>query len=214
MRISIDTKAKVGIGELSRGGMRRGIEAPKAHDHDMGIEEKLVPCGILEVEAAQPTTVVGNSAETSDFIVDALSIWWEDRKENYVNIKELVINMDNGPSIASHRTQFIKRITEFSENMRIPIHLVYYPPYHSKYNPIERCWGILEQHWNGAILESVKTALEWIKTMTWKGIHPIVHYLDRVYKKGIRLSKKEMNKYNDMIKRSHALPKWDLIINE
>ena len=214
LRISIDTKAKVAIGELSRGGMTRGTEALKAHDHDMAIEEKLVPCGILEVEAAQLTTVVGNSAETSDFIVDALLTWWEDRKENYLNIKQLVINMDNGPAIASHRTQFIKRIIEFSEKIGKPIHLVYYPPYHSKYNPIERCWGILEHHWSGAILESVKTALEWIKTMTWKGIHPIVHFVDRMYKKGISLSKKEMKKYDEMIKRSPALPKWDLIIND
>ena len=213
LRISIDTKAKVDIGEVSRGGMRRGTEAPKAHDHDMAIKEKLVPCGILEVKAAQLTTVVGNSAETSDFIVDALGVWWEDRKENYPNIKEIVINLDNGPSIASHRTQFIKRITEFSEKIGIPLHLVYYPPYHSKYNPIERCWGILEHHWSGALLESVETALEWIKTMTWKGIHPIVHFIDRVYKKGISLSKKEMKKYDEMIKRSHTLPKWDLIIN-
>ena len=65
-----------------------------------------------------------------------------------------------------------------------------------------------------AILISVKTALEWIKTMTWKGIHPIVHFVDRVYKKGICLSKKEMKKYDEMIKRSQALPKWDLIIND
>ncbi|NRB09761.1 MAG: hypothetical protein HRU34_23665, partial [Richelia sp.] len=26
---------------------------------------------------------------------------------------------------------------------------LYYAPYHSKYNPIEGCWGILDQHWNG-----------------------------------------------------------------
>ena len=52
LRISIDTKAKVGIGKLSRGGMTRGAEALKAHDHDMAIEGKLVPCGILEVKAA------------------------------------------------------------------------------------------------------------------------------------------------------------------
>jgi transposase len=28
------------------------------------------------------------------------------------------------------------------------------PPDHSKYNPIERCWGILENHWNGTLLAS------------------------------------------------------------
>jgi hypothetical protein len=42
-----------------------------------------------------------------------------------------------------------------------PIHLLYYPPYHSKYNPIERCWGILELHWNGMKLVDVETMMEW-----------------------------------------------------
>jgi transposase len=72
-------------------------------------------------------------------------------------------------------------LTEFAEANNLNIHLVYYPPYHSKYNPIERCWGILETHWNGAILNSVNTALEWIKTMTWKSNNPIVHFLDKTY---------------------------------
>src|SRR5262249_32775297 len=50
----------------------------------------------------------------------------------------------------------------------------YYPPYHSKYNPIERCWGILELHWNGTKLVDVETMVAWARSMTWKGIHPIV----------------------------------------
>jgi transposase len=37
--------------------------------------------------------------------------------------------------------------------------ILYYPSYHSKYNPIERCWGILEKHWNGAKLINVETML-------------------------------------------------------
>lgn len=212
LRISLDTKAKVSIGELSRGGQARGKESPEAHDHDMHPIAKLVPCGILEVVAGQLTTVVGNSVETSDFIVDALQIWWDDRKEAYSDIKNLVINMDNGPSVASNRTQFIKRITEFAEVNALNVHLVYYPPYHSKYNPVERCWGILETHWNGTILASVDTALEWMKTMTWKGISPIVHFLDKTYEKGISLTKKQMKKYHRKVKRSTTLPSWDLVI--
>jgi transposase len=35
----------------------------------------------------------------------------------------------------------------------------YYPPYHGKYNAIERCWGILELHWNGALLDSLDAVL-------------------------------------------------------
>jgi len=49
---------------------------------------------------------------------------------------------------------------EFADNNGLVIELVYYPPYHSKYNSVERCWGILEQHWNGAILNSLKGGAE------------------------------------------------------
>jgi transposase len=212
LRISMDSKAKVAIGESSRGGKSRGKKATKACDHDMNSEGKLVTFGILEVVLGILTTVVGNSAETSDFIVDALQIWWDDRKDVHQHIKCIVINLDNGPSSASQRTQFIKRITMFAEANSLDIHLVYYPPYHSKYNPIERCWGALEKHWNGAILDSVNTALEWIKTMTWKNNSPIVHFLDKTYKKGIKLTKDEMKKYYDKIYRSTTLPRWNFAV--
>ncbi len=212
LRISIDSKAKVNMGEFSRGGKSRGKEAIKACDHDMNSEGKLVPFGILEVLFGFMTVIVGNSAETSDFIVDALQIWWNDRKEVYAHIKCLVINLDNGPSLSSHRTQFLKRITAFAEENSIDIHLVYYPPYHSKYNPVERCWGVLDNYWNGAILSSVDAVLGWIKTMTWKGNSPRVHFLDKVYEKGIKLTKQEMKPINDKIYRSTTLPRWDIAV--
>lgn len=208
----MDSKAKVAIGDFSRGGKSRGKEATKACDHDMNPEEKLVTFGILEVLTGILTTVVGNSAETSDFIVDALQIWWDDRNDVFQHIKCLVINLDNGPSSASCRTQFIKRITLFAEANNLDVHLVYYPPYHSKYNPIERCWGVLENHWNGAVLDSVNTALEWIKTMTWKNNNPMVHFLDKTYKKGIKLTKGEMKKYDDKVYRSTILPRWNIAV--
>jgi len=213
LRISIDTKAKVNLGDFSRRGKKRSSVAPKAGDHDMNPLGKLVPFGILEVQAGQLFTVVGASAETSDFIVDSLQIWWNERKENYVSVKKLVINLDNGPSGSSHRTQFIKRITEFAEKNKIEIRLAYYPPYHSKYNPVERCWGVLENYWNGDILDSVEKTLGMIKEMTWKGIKPIVHFLDKVFEKGIKLTKKEMKEYEEKIKRSKTLPKWDVVID-
>ena len=94
LRISIDVKAKLKIGELSRNGKSRELESPKALDHDTDIKAKLTPSGVLEVEEGQLTTVYGNSAETSDFIVDTLQIWWDDRKHHYSHIKELCINTD------------------------------------------------------------------------------------------------------------------------
>lgn len=212
LRISVDVKAKVNIGDFSRGGKSRGSFAKKALDHDMTPTDKLVPVGIFEPISGISTIIFGTSIETSDFIVDSLELWWENNKEHPVSINELVINLDNGPHVHSHRTWFIKRITEFADQTGLTIRLLYYPPYHSKYNPVERLWGILEKHWNGALLSSVKEALEWSGTMTWKGIQPVIHFLDKKYKTGKKLKKKEMREYEERILRSKNLPRWDVVI--
>lgn len=145
LRISIDTKAKIDVGDFSRKGESRGDEATKALDHDMGSKEKLVPFGVLDVLSGRVTIIFGTSRETSDFIVDCLQKWRDGSKDIYNNIKQLVVNLDNGPNCSSCRTQFMERIVEFSVANNLDVKLVYYPPYHSKYNPIERCWGILEK---------------------------------------------------------------------
>jgi hypothetical protein len=121
--------------------------------------------------------------------------------------------LDNGPEIASSRTQFMKRLVEFSDRYQWMLELAYYPPYHSKYNLIERCWGILENHWNGTLLKSIETVLRWAKTMTWRGVAPIVHLLDRVYETGVRLSPREFRPIVTRLERSELLPKWSLVIH-
>ena len=81
-----------------------------------------------------------------------------------------------------------------------------------KYNPIERCWGVLEQHWNGTLLQDIQTLLGWAQSMTWKGIHPKVWLNSKTYKKGISLSKQEMRDVEDGLERNPELPKWDIVI--
>ncbi|MCP4214539.1 MAG: hypothetical protein GY765_07775 [bacterium] len=73
-RISIDSKAKVKIGEFSRNGKSRDREAKKAGDHDMNPEMKLVPHGILDVLTGILSIFFGTSFETSDFIVDCIEM--------------------------------------------------------------------------------------------------------------------------------------------
>jgi hypothetical protein len=208
LRISIDTKAKLNVGEFSRGGQARGQEATEALDHDMRPEQKLVPFGILEVLSGLLTIIFGDSRETSDFIVDSLQQWWDSSKERFGHIRQLVIDLDNGPEIASNRTQFMKRMVEFADRNNLEIVLVYYPPYHSKYNPIERCWGILEMHWNGTLLDSVDTILAWARTMTWKATRPIVNLLHKTYETGVRLAKKAFKLIEARLQRDGALPKY------
>ena len=80
------------------------------------------------------------------------------------------------------------------------------------YNPIERCWGILAWHWNGTKLVDVATMIEWAKSMTWKGIHPIVTLSRKVYKKGVALSKRTMHAVEARLARHPELPKWDILL--
>ena len=68
---------------------------------------------------------------------------------------------------------------DFADKNNLEIVLAYYPPYYSKYNPIERCWGILENHWRATLLNTIETTLEWAKTMTWKGISPVIKLVNR-----------------------------------
>src|SRR5208337_153975 len=153
------------------------------------------------------------SKVTSDCLADRLIQWWEAVKERFPDVTTLVINLDNGPECHSRRTQFMQRLVDFVRQYRISIRLAYYPPYHSKYNPIERCWGILESHWNGALLTSVKIALKWANTMTWRGVAPLVHLLDRAYETGVRLSPRLFRPIAARLERSASLPKWSLVIH-
>ena len=112
---------------------------------------------------------MARSKITSDFIVDRLEQWWEGVRLRFLRVRTLVINLDNGPECHSRRTQFFKRVVAFARKQRLVVQLAYYPPYHSKYNPIERCWGILEMHWNGSLLDSTEGVLGLARSMTWKG---------------------------------------------
>lgn len=208
----MDCKATVNIGDYSRGGKTRGDN--QASDHDMGCQEKYIPCGIVDEDNGQLHIIFGSSYKTSDFIVDNLIHWWKTITPEQRQDTELIqIKIDNGSESSGVRTQFLKRMVEFVDQIQRPIQLLYYPPYHSKYNPIERCWGILEQHWNGSKLVDVEVMLSWASSMTWKGLHPILTLSNIVYQKGISLTKKAMKQVESRLQRNPLLPKWDILIH-
>jgi len=210
-RLSMDAKATVNIGEYSRGGKTRGDN--RASDHDLGCEETYIPFGIVDEDSGQLHLNFGSSSKTSDFVVDSLQQWWDAlTPQQQQDTERIQIKVDNGPENSGVRTQFLNRMVSFADITGTPIQLLYYPPYHSKYNPIERCWGILEQHWNGTQLIDVETMLGWAKTMTWKGIHPVVNLSKKVYEKGVSLSKKAMKEIEKRLERNPLLPKWDILI--
>ena len=150
---------------------------------------------------------------SSDFIVDAIEDFWRMYKHKFPKVKKLLLNFDNGGENSSRRTQFMKRMVEFVEKEQIDVELAYYPPYHSKYNPVERVWGILEKHWNGTLLDSVSKVMGFAKSMTYNGISPIVTLVQKEYSIGVTLTKLEMQKVEDKIVRLLGLENWSVKIS-
>jgi hypothetical protein len=180
-------------------------------DQDPPAKEKLVPFGILMLATGALTLLFG-SRETSDAWVDALQLWWRQARAGLGHVKRLVIYLDNGPKNSGRRTQFLKRLVQFADTSGLESRLVYYPPYHSKYNRIERCWASLEKKWNGVLLNGLKVVLQCALRMTWRGGHPTVKRLHGEYPDGVRVAATEMKSYETRLQRSATLPKYDITI--
>lgn len=183
----------------------------KGWDHDPPAKEKLVPFGILILATGAMTLLFGNH-ETSDFWGDCLRMWWTSVRHRFRGVRRLVMYLDNGPKNSGRRTQFLKRMVEFADWSGLEIHLVYYPPYHSKYNPIERCWSSLQKKWNGVLLKCWEIVEACALRMKWKGSHPTVMRIEGDYPTGIIVPKEEMKQINQRLERSETLQKYDIVI--
>jgi transposase len=185
---------------------------PKGWDHDPPAQEKLVPLGVLVLATGALTLLFGNG-ETSDFWVDCLRVWWKQVRAQFRGVRRLVVYLDNGPKNSGTRTQFLKRMIALADWTGLEIRLVYYPPYHSKYNPIERCWSSLQKKWNGVLLTCWEIVRACALRMTWKGAHPTVYRMTGDYPSGVNVPRAEMQLLNQRLKRSDTLPKYDVTIN-
>jgi Rhodopirellula transposase DDE domain len=210
LRLSLDAKATVVLGEFDRGGTTR--VPTEALDHDFAAGGRVTPVGLLLPQRGALFLYTVRGPVTSDCLADIVAQWWEQQRVNWPEVRRLVLNVDNGPEVHSGRTQWMGRLVEFTQQTGLGITLAYYPPYHSKYNPIERCWGVLERHWDGALLGTAETVERWLGSMTWKGRVPVVQRIEQVYHKGVRLSKQAMKVVEAQIQRHATLGKWSVDI--
>ena len=178
----------------------------------MCMKEKLVPGGLLEPVSGQSFLFFGTNYKTSDFMVDGLLLWWQHRKSELPGIKQLVINLDNGPECNGRRSQFLLRMTEFADLTGLCVRLVYYPPYHSKYNAIERYWAGLEKSWNGYLLDTVDTVINRAGNFYWKGMRTVACLVDAIYEKGVKLCSPKKRSLELRLERSVELNWWDISI--
>jgi hypothetical protein len=210
LRLSVDAKGTVLLALLSRGGLSR-LEV-KALDHDFRPDKRVTPVGVFLPQHNELYIFLVTGSVTSDAIVDCIEAVWVMIADRFPLVQTLVINQDNGPECHSRRTQFMYRITTLADQFQLSIELAYYPPYHSKYNPVERAWGVLENYWNGSLLDSLETVFRFAQNMTYNGVHPVVEIVKKTYHTGVKLTKKAMDALENRFERLPGLEKWFVLI--
>jgi hypothetical protein len=155
VRLSLDCKATVCLGDYSRGGKTRGTVQPC--DHDMGAKDKCIPCGLVDEDRGDLYIEFGRSYKTSDFIVDVLEHWWNQLPPSIRQaLPSIQLKVDNSPESSRVRTQFLNRLVAWVDQIGKPFQRLYFSPYHSKYNPIV---GFAFP--KGAMLGDFGATLEW-----------------------------------------------------
>jgi transposase len=171
----------------------------------------LVPLGVLEIAAGFLTLIFG-TRECSDFWGDGMTLWWEGVRHRYRGVRSLVVYLDNGPKNSGVTRKFLRRMVQFADWSGLEVRLVYYPPYHSKYNPIERCWSSLQRQWNGVLLTCWNVVRACALRMTWHGRHPDIHKIEDSYDHEAPVTGAEMKQVNARLERSQTLKKYDIVI--
>jgi hypothetical protein len=204
--MSVDAKAHVLLGRFSRGGRSRVLV--DALDHDFRTAPTVTPLGVFLPAVNETYLYFIQGPVTADAIADVIELTWQRVAPRFPTVQTLHLNLDNGPENHSRRTQFMQRLTELVDTAHLTVQLAYYPPYHSKYNPIERVWGVLEQHWNGSLLDSLATVLALARTMTYKQVTPIVQHIRHTYANGVKLTAKAMDALEARFEREPDLGKY------
>lgn len=208
--ISIDDKNRKKIGNISDNGY--SWVKRETLDHDTNFDCTVVPFGILDLKTNETFVYCNKYSSTASFKVDCIEDYLIKKKEKF-NINRLIIFLDNGPENSSRRTLWIKCLIDLSKKYKISIELAYYPPYHSKYNMIERYWARLQLSWNGLIINTIDELITTINKVTWKGTKTQSYFIEKNYKKGITIDKEEIIKLEKKyVYREEGIEKWSIII--
>ncbi len=102
----------------------------------------------------------------------------------------------------------MSRLVNWSQSEQLSIQLAYYPPDHSKYNPVEKTFGWLEQHWNGELLDSVDAVLNFAGSLEFRGNRSVVQLVSKIYATGVKLTQGAMTELEKQFQRLPGLEKW------
>jgi len=199
--ISIDAKKSELIGNFKNTGTRYCKKADEVNTYDFPSEAeyKAIPYGIYDVLVNHALIMVGISANTAMFAVNAIQYWWEKYGSvRYPNAKHLFIEADAG-GCNGHRPKLWKReLQRFADETGLKVTVCHYPTGASKWNPIEhRLFSQVSRNWAGHPLRSISIMLSLLRgTITTKGLTVDAELDSTLYEKGIKVSNKEMKTLN------------------
>jgi hypothetical protein len=210
--ISMDTKKKEYLGNFFRAGRLYTQYPLEVYDHDFASFAKgiVIPHGIYDMVKNTGYINLGTSKDTSEFACDSLRNWWYNQGQaNYPDATSLLILCDGGGSNDARHYLFKADLQRLADEIGIEIRIAHYPPYTSKYNPIDhRLFPHVTRACQGAIftsLEIVKQLMQ--RTKTQQGLSVVVQIIDKVYQTGRTVS--DDFKKNMPIRFDEYLPQWN-----
>lgn len=214
--ISVDTKKKERIGNFKNAGRSWCQDAEEVNDHDFDQDAlgKAVPYGIYDLNHNLGYVYVGNSADTPQFAVDVIALWWQTEGQAlFPGKQQLLILADAGGSNGCRPRLWKQQLQEqLADRLGLEVVVCHYPTGASKWNPIEhRLFGPISVNWAGKPLRTFETILAYIRgTVTETGLQVKAFLVDRVYEKGIQVSKEVMQALN--IELAEVCPRWNYTI--
>jgi hypothetical protein len=210
--ISMDTKKKELLGDFYREGKAYTDETIEVNDHDFGSAGSgvVIPHGLYDVGKNKGFVHLNTSHDTSELACDSIAAWWEQQGQaDYPQAKKLLVLCDGGGSNSAAMYLFKEDLQKLANRLGIEIRVAHYPPYCSKYNPIEhRLFPHLTRACRGVIFHTLETVRYYMaKAATAAGLTVKVGILDGAYETGRKYAKgfkKTMKIVFDKF-----LPKWN-----
>ena len=191
--ISMDTKKKEYIGNFYRAGHLYTLEELHTYDHDFHsyAEGVIIPHSLYDMQLNVGYIQLGNSHDTGEFACDSFRHWWSTYgRQLYPNATAILVLCDGGGSNSSRHYLFKQDLQALADEIGLEIRIAHYPPYCSKYNPIEhRFFPHVTRACQGVIFTSMALVKELMeKTTTTTGLKAFVHIIDKVYVTGRKVA--------------------------
>jgi hypothetical protein len=210
--VSMDTKKKEYIGNFYRDGQFYNLEELHTYDHDFHsyAEGVIIPHSLYDLHLNVGYIQLGNSHDTGEFACDSFRHWWFTYgRQLYPNATAILVLCDGGGSNSSRHYLFKQDLQALADEIGVEIRIAHYPPYCSKYNPIEhRFFPHVTRACQGVIFTSMELVKELMeKTNTTTGLKAFVHVIDKVYETGRKVAVDF--KENMRIVFDDFLPQWN-----